>query len=61
MVVERERERQQEENGRVGEGGGRGGGLKGGMFFAQALHINTLHHLDLGGTDLVSHVERESG
>ena len=38
-----------------------GGEVKGGMFFAQALHINTLHYLDLGDTDLVSHVERERG
>ena len=51
MVVERER-------GKESEGGG--GVVKGGIFFAHALQINTtLHHLDLGDTDLVSHIERE--
>ena len=50
-LVEREREREQK---------GAGVEVKGGMFFAQALQINTtLHHLDLGDTDLVSHTERE--
>ena len=57
MVVERERERERE-----GVGGGGRWEVKGGIFFAQGLQINTtLHHLDLGDTDLVSHIQREKG